>query len=114
MEYKFEVEVFDSNDDKLDLKVGLHQYGYKIGNTQISINWEHDGTKHSKIFKSDDSCYVKPFTPHNFMGTGKLLILRIGGNLTGDSKRELSFIGKDNVKRAISETMQWFDPKGNN
>ena len=52
---------------------------------------------------------VKPFTPHNFRGTGKLLILRIGGNLTGDSKRELSFIGKDNVKRAISETMQWFD-----
>ena len=105
----FEVEVFDSNDENLDLKVGLHQYVYNIGNTQISINWEHDGTKHSKIFKSDDSCYVKPFTPHNFRGTGKLLILRIGGNLTGDSKRELSFIGKDNVKRAISETMQWFD-----
>ena len=95
--------------ENLDLEVGLHQYVYNIGNTQISINWEHDGTKHSKIFKADDSCYVKPFTPHNFRGTGKLLILRIGGNLTGDSKRELSFIGKDNVKRAISETMQWFD-----
>ena len=108
----FEVEVFDSNDENLDLKVGLHQYVYNIGNTQISINWEHDGVKHSKIFKPNDSCCIKPFTSHNFRGTGKLLILRIGGNLTGDSQRELSFIGEDNVKRAISETVQWFDSHG--
>ena len=85
---------------------------YNIGNTQISINWEHDGVKHSKIFKPNDSCCIKPFTSHNFRGTGKLLILRIGGNLTGDSQRELSFIGEDNVKRAISETVQWFDSHG--
>jgi len=36
----------------------------------------------------------------------------IGGKITGDSQRELSFVGKENAKRAIAETMQWFDPKG--
>ena len=105
----FEVEVLDSNDKNLDLKVGLHQYAYNIGKTQISINWEYDGVKHSEKMNPDDSCYVKPYTIHNFRGTGKLLILRIGGALTGDSQRELSFIGQNNVKRAISENMQWFD-----
>ena len=105
----FEVEVLDSNDKNLDLRVGLHQYVYNIGKTQIFINWEYDGVKHSEKMNPDDSCYVKPFTIHNFRGTGKLLILRIGGALTGDSQRELSFIGQNNVKRAISENMQWFD-----
>jgi len=41
-----------------------------------------------------------------------LLVLRIGGKIAGDSQRELSFVGKKNTKRAISETMQWFNPKG--
>jgi len=41
-----------------------------------------------------------------------LLVLRIGGKTAGDSQRELSFIGKENTARAISETVQWFNPKG--
>ena len=57
---------------------------------------------------------MKPFIKHNFRGSGKLLILRVAGKIPGDSQRELSLVGKDNVKRAISETMQWFDTKGKN
>ena len=57
---------------------------------------------------------MKPFLQHNFRGSGKLLALRLGGKITGDSKRELSFVGKANIKRAINESMQWFDPKSNN
>ena len=57
---------------------------------------------------------MKPFIKHNFRGNGKLLILRIGGKIAGDSQRELSVVGKKNAHRAISETMQWFDPKGKN
>jgi hypothetical protein len=30
--------------------------------------------------------------------------------MAGEAQRELSILGKDNVKRAISETTQWFDP----
>ena len=57
---------------------------------------------------------MKPFVSHNFRGKGKLLILRIGGKIAGDSQRELSIVGKKNAQRAISETIQWFDPKGKN
>ena len=52
------------------------------------------------------------WTKKDFRGEGKLLVLRIGGKIVGDSQRELSFVGKENTKRAISETMQWFNPKG--
>ena len=67
---------------------------------------------YSERIKSGDSIYIKPFVKHNFRGEGKLLVLRIGGKIVGDSQRELSFVGKENTKRAISETMQWFNPKG--
>ena len=70
--------------------------------------------KYNNVINSDDSLYLKPFIKHNFRGNGKLLILRIGGKIAGDSQRELSVVGKKNAERAISETMQWFDTKGKN
>ena len=51
---------------------------------------------------------------HNFCGEGKLLVLRIGGKISGDPQRELSIVGRENTERAINETMQWFDSKGKN
>ena len=110
----FEIHVQNTTEPDLDLRAGLHQYLYNIGNTNISINWEFGGKHHQKIIQQGDSAYIKPFIKHNFRGNGKLLILRIGGKITGDSQRELSLVGKDNAKRAIAETMQWFDPKGKN
>jgi transcriptional regulator with XRE-family HTH domain len=110
----FEVKILNSDDKELDLESGLHQYVYNIGNTPISLNWEFGGGKYDEIIDSNDSLYVKPFIKHNFRGNGKLLILRIGGKIAGDSQRELSVVGKKNAHRAISETMQWFDPKGKN
>ena len=110
----FEVIVLDPDGNELDLKSGLHQYVYNIGDTPISLNWKFDESKYNKIVNPGDSLYVKPFINHNFRGKGKLLILRVGGKIAGESQRELSFVGKDNTKRAISETMQWFDPQGKN
>lgn len=110
----FEIHVKNTTDPDLDLRAGLHQYLYNIGNTNISLSWEFDGKHYQKIIQQGDSAYIKPFIKHNFRGNGKLLILRIGGKITGDSQRELSLVGKDNARRAIAETMQWFDPKGKN
>jgi len=106
-----EINVFSHDDQSLDLKVGLHQYIYNIGDTNIILNWLYENKHYSEIIHSGDSVYLKPFLQHNFRGSGKLLALRLGGKITGDSQRELSFVGKRNVKRAINETMQWFDPK---
>lgn len=110
----FEVEVLDPKNNDLDLRAGSHQYVYNVGQTPITLTWEFDGVQHTKKLNPNDSAYVKPFVKHNFRGQGKLLILRIGGKISGDSQRELSFVGKENAKRAIAETMQWFDPKGKN
>lgn len=110
----FEVEILESQSKDLDLRVGSHQYLYNVGQTSLSFTWESDGKQYTEKINADDSVYVKPFVRHNFRGQGKLLILRLGGKITGESQRELSFVGKENAKRAIAETMQWFDPKGKN
>lgn len=110
----FEVIVKDSDDSEFDLDSGLHQYVYNIGDSSIIMNWEYANSSFQKEINPNDSVYIKPFVKHNFRGNGKLLILRIGGKITGDSQRELSIVGKKNTERAISETMQWFNPKGKN
>ena len=110
----FEIDVLSDDDSSLDLKVGLHQYVYNIGNTDVIFNWSYNNQQFNEIIRTGDSAYLKPFLQHNFRGSGKLLALRLGGKITGDSQRELSFVGKANVKRAINESMQWFNPKSNN
>jgi methylphosphonate synthase len=109
-----EVEILNSNDSELDICSGLHQYIYNIGKNQITLNWEINGKKNQKVIYPNDSLYMKPFVKHNFRGSGKLLILRVGGKIPGDSQRELSIVGKENAERAISETTLWFDKKGKN
>ena len=108
----FEIKINNVDNNELDLRAGLHQYVYNIGNNIITINWVLDGQIFSEKIHPNDSLCIKPFVEHNFRGEGKLLVLRIGGKIVGDSQRELSFVGKENTKRAISETMQWFNPKG--
>ena len=110
----FEVEILDSSTSELDLTSGLHQYIYNIGETPITLNWDINNEKNNKIINPNDSLYMKPFIPHNFRGNGKLLVLRIGGKIPGDSQRELSIVGKENAKRAISETILWFNKSGKN
>ena len=107
-----EIKINNTDSKELDLRTGLHQYVYNICNNTITINWALDGQSFSEKIHPNDSLYIKPFIEHNFRGERKLLVLRIGGKIVGDSQRELSFVGKENTKRAISETMQWFNPKG--
>ncbi|MBA30894.1 MAG: hypothetical protein CL905_03470 [Dehalococcoidia bacterium] len=111
----FEIDVcYDDKKDILDLRMGLHQYIYNVSEENISLNWLYGNKQYCEIIRPGDSVYIKPFVSHNFRGNGKLLVLRLGGKVVGDSQRELSVIGKENVKRAVDESMQWFDPKGHN
>jgi len=110
----FEINVQNSDSLDYDFKVGLHQFIYNVGENELLLNWEFNGKKYTKSIQSGDSIYIKPFIKHNFRGNGKLVVLRIGGRIPGDSQRELSLIGRRNTKRAINETMQWFDPHGKN
>ena len=110
----FEINVQNSDISDYDFKVGLHQFIYNVGENELMLNWEFNDRKHTKLIQPGDSIYIKPFIKHNFRGNGKLIVLRVGGRIPGDSQRELSLIGGRNTKRAISETMQWFDPHGKN
>jgi len=110
----FEINVQNSDIPDYDFKVGLHQFIYNIGENELLLNWEFNDKKYTKLIQPGDSIYIKPFIKHNFRGNGKLIVLRVGGRIPGDSQRELSLIGGRNTKRAISETMQWFDPQGKN
>ena len=110
----FEINVQNSDSLDYDFKVGLHQFIYNVGENELLLNWEFNDKKYTKLIQPGDSIYIKPFIKHNFRGNGKLIVLRVGGRIPGDSQRELSLIGGRNTKRAISETMQWFDPHGKN
>ena len=109
-----EINVLNENDKTLDLKIGLHQYGYNIDDTDVSISYESDDGLKTDIIKPGDSFYLKPFVEHNFRGKAKLLVLRISGRITGEPQRELSLMGKKKITRIVNESLQWFDSKGKN
>jgi hypothetical protein len=104
----FEINILKDNNVELDLKAGLHQYGYNLGLFPIELNWEVKGKNYSKTINSGDTFYMKPFVQHSFRGKGKVLVLRVGGKIVGEPQRELSLIGKVNVERVIGEKQQWF------
>ena len=104
-----EIKVQNSDSSELDLEVGLHQYIYNVGNSELEINWKLEEKTYHKIIKPGDSMYIKPFVNHNFRGNGSLVALRVGGKIPGDSQRELSILGNKNASRAINETKLWFN-----
>jgi len=107
-----EVHVREDSNDLLDLKVGLHQWVYNIGQSSIRFNWKLGENVHQEEIFSNDSIYIKPFVEHSMRGSGKLMVLRIGGRMAGDAQREFSNLSKDDAHRAINETQMWFDPAG--
>ena len=83
-----EVTVKESENSDLDLQLGLHQYGYNVGENPLTINWELNGNSYTETLNPGDTIYIKPFVKHNFRGSGKLLLLRIGGRMAGEPQRE--------------------------
>ena len=110
----FEFEIIDSSNDDLDLRVGLHQYIYNVGEQKIRFNWKNKNEQKQEIIESGDSIYLKPNIEHSFRGEGKIMVLRIAGRIPGDAQRELSYLNNHDVKRAIEETTMWFDSKKKN
>lgn len=99
--------------DPETLGVGLHQYGYNLSDNPVVLEWDNNGTKGSKKIDPGDSFYIKPFIQHRYLGEGgKLLILRIGGRIVGESQRELSNLGQEGALRALGENKMWFNSEG--
>ena len=107
----FEIHIRENSNDLLDLKVGLHQWIYNMGQSTIRLNWQLGETVYQENIHPNDSVYIKPFVKHSMRGSGKLMVLRIGGRMTGDAQREFSSLNKHDAHRAINETQMWFDSK---
>ena len=95
--------------EELDLRIGLHQYIYNVGESTIHLNWKINNKSNLEELKPGDSVYIKPNVLHNFRNKGKLMVLRIAGRIAGDAQRELSSLDKNDAHRAISEVSMWFD-----
>lgn len=111
-----EINVLTDADPDADLQTGLHQYVYNVGSVPVGMSWRLGAELRGDRLEPGDSAYLKPSVAHGYRGTGgKLLVLRIGGRVTGDGQMELSRIlrhGQENLARVVGETKQWYDPKG--
>ena len=111
-----EINVLNDSAPVADLQAGLHQYVYNVGTEAVTLVWLLDGEPQQETLEQGDSAYLKPALQHGYRGSGgQLLVLRIGGRVTGDGQMELSRIlahGPENLARVVGDSKQWYDPKG--
>ena len=111
-----EINVLTDAAPEADLQAGLHQYVYNVGTQPVTLFWMLDGAPQEETLAPGDSAYLKPALQHGYRGSGgQLLVLRIGGRVTGDGQMELSRIlahGPENLARVVGDSRQWYDPKG--
>ena len=101
----YEFHILSNHKINRTLEVPSHQYIYNIGHTNVQavIN-----KKKIKI-NPGDSLYIKPNLKHYFNQKGKLLILRLGGRISGDRLYQLSMLSKQNLFKTIDDIKPWFN-----
>ncbi len=101
----YELTLMNEKKHNSYLEVPSHQYIYNLGAKKI--NFIIDGKK--GFLNPLDSLYIKPNNKHIFYKKGKLLILRLGGRISGDSLYQLSMISESNLKKTIGDDRPWFN-----
>ena len=101
----YELTLLNEKNHKSHLDVPSHQYIYNLGPTKI--NFKINGKK--GYLNPLDSLYIKPNNKHIFYKKGKLLVLRLGGKISGDSLYQLSMISENNLKKTINDNRPWFN-----
>jgi hypothetical protein len=94
----------------------MHQFTYFIGEVNLYYN-DSNGKKKVAIMNAGDSMYITPFTPYSFTTRkgakehGLILALTYGEKIAGDPQRELSVVGRNNVKRVFLKLCNGLIPK---
>ena len=98
-----EITILKENEVKFEIP--CHQYIYNIGSSDCNII-----TKYSnETVKPGDSIYLKPNLEHIFKTKSKLLVLRIGGKISGDTLLQLSILNEHKLTRLLDDNKPWFD-----
>ena len=95
------------NEKSFDLTTPMHTFGYNYSDEPADLYWEGaKGVRHS-ILEPGTSFYMKPLVGYTVRSSGapsELLIMKIGGNLWGDTFFELSSLQEKAVSRLLQET----------
>lgn len=102
----FELTILTTKENPITFEVPTHQYIYNIGEEKIYLKFEK---KNLEILSPGDSIYLKPNIQHKFIGLGKVLIFRIGGQISSDTLYHLSWLSDLNLKRLLNDDKQWFN-----
>jgi len=100
-----ELSVIIEEDHGTFLEVPSHQYLYNIGETDCILEIE----KIKQKFSPGDSIYLKPNIKHKFTKKSKILILRIGGKIYGETLFHISSLSDKNLQRLINDNKPWFN-----
>jgi len=101
----FEITILNNDKKNAILEVPTHQYIYNIGNEDIKIDIDGVNEKLNK----NDSIYIKPNKKHKFLSKGKIIVLRLGGRLSGDSLYQLSKMSEESLKKTLNDNKPWFN-----
>jgi len=102
----YELQILNDKEHNFNLEIPCHQYIYNVGGKKCTIKIDD---KFTEELEEGDSIYLKPYLKHKFFNTGKLLVLRIGGKISGDAMYQLSMISEENIKRLINDNKPWFN-----
>jgi hypothetical protein len=101
----FEIKILKDDNKNSILEVPTHQYIYNIGSKNINVDL--DGVLEK--LNVNDSMYIKPNKNHRFINKGKILVLRLGGRLSGDSLYQLSKMSEESLKKTLNDNKPWFN-----
>jgi len=100
-----ELTVLTEGETEYIFSIPCHQYIYNVGGTTCNIKTNKDLIE----CKPGDSVYIKPNLDHTFYKKSKLLILRIGGQISGENLYHLSMLSNDNYERLLNDNIPWFN-----
>eukprot|EP00435_Cladocopium_sp_Y103_P058599 s645_g20.t1 len=122
----FELEVLDAAQPGEGLSCGLHTFVYHFGSVPVELAWGKDS---SQLVRPGDSAYVAPMVEHRFSvvpdaqalpacsnpngaacGLGRrLLVVRIPGQLSGETLAEYATFSAFGRDRVGAETVRWYN-----
>ncbi|BEL12948.1 hypothetical protein Q0Z83_111390 [Actinoplanes sichuanensis] len=89
-----------------------HQYVYVLEADGTQMSWDSGGRQHDAELHAGDSVYLKPQVPVAFTGTGRLLVLRIGGAVRADVRFALGHMAGGGQDRYVRDTQLWYSNEG--